>query len=364
MKTSLSYSKVSSYLECPRKFKFYCDKIKVPKTRPLILGSVAHQVFEAYVNHCKKNKVTSDLTMMREIASKAFWDSKDRPHPNDLEEILELADLFANSHTIDLGCRTELRMAVDENGDPVEFFSDKVFFRGVADLVVRNINRIKIRDYKTGRSVEVDRFQPELYAWMLSKYDYEVDIEGYDIEMDFVRFKIVKPLTVTTNEVPTIESKVFNIADRIFKDSKLAPNPGIHCTNCDYVDMCEARPSELSSCKTESEAIQLARDIALIKAKLKSKDKSLKKFCSDNGNIKVDDTEFGYRKVVSSCIPDMKLFVNRLIAAGLDPWSYLRADIVKAKTLLNREDTNELWTDVIMDNSYTRFGTGAEDSTE
>ena len=100
MVNALSYSRISNYLKCPLAYKYYVQRVPIEKGPPLIVGSISHSVFETYFKHCLELGVASDVTAIGGIAEKAFWASKDSPHPDLLDDVMEIATKFADSHVV------------------------------------------------------------------------------------------------------------------------------------------------------------------------------------------------------------------------------------------------------------------------
>lgn len=135
-----SFSSVKEFQQCPRKY----HELKVLKnykqedTEILIYGKEVHAAAEFYV---KEDKPLG-------------------PHVQ-FQPVLDILKAMPGEK------HTELRMAINKDFQPVDFFAEDVWFRGVADLSIVSENEARIFDYKLGKATYPDTDQLELMALMV-----------------------------------------------------------------------------------------------------------------------------------------------------------------------------------------------------
>lgn len=144
-----SYSAIKAFKNCQRQYyeTRILKKWPFPETDAIMYGKEVHQALEDYIG---ENKPLGPHSRFQPIVD-ALMEVEGQKLP-------------------------EFEMALDDNLDPCEFLGDKVFIRGIADIVI--INREKgtayIGDYKTGSAKYPDTDQLELMALMVFRYFPEV----------------------------------------------------------------------------------------------------------------------------------------------------------------------------------------------
>lgn len=138
-----SYSSLSTYTQCPRKYKYiYIDKNKEPESEAILYGNALHKAAELHIKDGAP--LPPQFTFMQKY----------------MDKVKALPGNKLTEHK--LGLRKEGGKLV-----PCGFFDQEVWFRGVADLIVLdNIkNRAVLCDWKSGRSSQyADPLQLDLMA--------------------------------------------------------------------------------------------------------------------------------------------------------------------------------------------------------
>jgi hypothetical protein len=137
-----SFSRIKAFEQCPK--QFYHEKIlkefPVVETEAMRYGTDFHLAAEEYIR---------DNTEL----PKKFSFAKDM-----LDSLV--------SKTGEKLC--EQKFGITESLEPCDFFSEHVWFRGIADLVILNESSAWVIDYKTGKSAKyADKGQLELMALAL-----------------------------------------------------------------------------------------------------------------------------------------------------------------------------------------------------
>lgn len=140
-----SYSSMSLFKQCPRKYyrlKVVKD-IKEPEAEHLIYGNAVHKAAEEYVRDGK------------EI-------------PKKYEYIKPQVDILLQ---IEGDRHCEIKMGLTRELDACEFLDPKVWWRGVADLLITNNEDAFLIDYKTGKSAQyADTKQLELLSLAIFRH--------------------------------------------------------------------------------------------------------------------------------------------------------------------------------------------------
>ena len=148
----LSYSAIKEFDNCPRKF----HQTKVLKIYPqedteyTLYGKEVHQACEDYV---KEGKPLGGHVRFKDILDKLI------AYPGDKH--------------------CEIEMALNIDGQAVEFNDDTGVLRGIADLAIVNGATARVIDYKTGSAKYPDPKQLELMALMIfAKFPAVMKVKG------------------------------------------------------------------------------------------------------------------------------------------------------------------------------------------
>lgn len=155
-----SYSGMKNFQGCPRRY----HEVNVLKNYPFvetpqtIYGKKVHKAIEDYF--------TDGLCL-----------------PDEYAAFKTIVEKFASIGGERL---PEVRLAVDVNGEPVDFFNESAWVRGIADLLIvsKNGKRALIVDWKTGGKNYPDISQLEL-MFLLARSKYPA-VEQFDCYLVFL----------------------------------------------------------------------------------------------------------------------------------------------------------------------------------
>jgi len=339
-KISWSYSKLKKYQECPRAFKLsYIDKIEAPTETVNLVGKLAHQCFYLYTQHLVKNKLRTDVDAMPQIVENIL--SSANVFNDDLtQEIESLAEKFARGFIIDFNTfyGAELKLAIDEEGNEVNWKDNNVFFRSILDRIDIEDNRVLVTDYKTGWEITKDRAQLETYAWMAKTIFPQIDT--FYVENYFVRYNSKRYSELTTEDVERAKRRVKRIIKKIENDEEFLPNPSTRCSWCPYLVRCgqlaNIQDLQLPVIDTKEKAVQIAGRLLIVKEALKRVEQMLKEYCKEYGQIPLGNGFYGHHVIESPKIKNIEEFMNILWDKGENPLLYLRVDMRKIKPLLEK----------------------------
>lgn len=242
---TLSASKISTYLACPRKFKFrYVWKIQAQwKAAALAFGSAVHGALETF-----HEQRVADLTMSAEATSGLFkidWAAeqlddlkfKDDETADDLE--VTGADLvrqyaLANQSLEVVAVESSFELLVAEG----------IVLRGVFDALLTGdrVRELKTaaRNYDEGTLAR--HIQLSAYAWAYREiYDREPVLEVVAmLKLKHPRIA-VHEVTRTEEDLEWFVQLVVEVA-RAIEAGVYPPNPSWACADCEYVRACRGGP--------------------------------------------------------------------------------------------------------------------------
>ena len=220
-----SFSKISTYKSCPRKFKFqYIDKIgKYEDSPALIKGRTVHYLIE-----------NSQLSP-EEYSEEMKQNIQDYPGTLDIKKNFEESDLGKKYlRDIDKDAIQEFKIGLSNSLEPAEYNKESLF-NGIIDYICVKEGILYLIDFKTGKYREVrfqDYSQLLYYAiYFFQKYGIQKIIISFiyvehnlenDVELD------IKYLNNYKKELLT---SIKNIEDDVVfteKKSKLCDYCGFH----------------------------------------------------------------------------------------------------------------------------------------
>lgn len=215
--TAWSFSRWSTYEECPRKAKYkYIDKLKEPSSEAMERGAMMHEQAEFYVRgHTKV-------------------------YPRDFSKKLKKNfDALRAGYKRGL-VKVELEIALDRAWQLTSWFGKDAWFRGKADSFDATDKRVLIsNDYKSGK-LKDDRSiydeQLELYG-VTSLLAAPAVVEKTVGKLWFLDAgKIIdRPLgEVLREEVPERLEKWEGMIAPMLNDRRFAPRPGYYCRYCHF----------------------------------------------------------------------------------------------------------------------------------
>ncbi|MFC2091192.1 RecB family exonuclease [Elusimicrobiota bacterium] len=249
--TSVSYSKLHTYLTCPRRFYYtYGEGIFQEETKYSIFGTYIHSVLEDYLKHLIKIRSPQDLKGLYNIANEKKQDYIQIPETGELS-FFE-ADIILN------------RFA-SKKIDPESVYAIEKFFRVTTGSIPNihlegRIDRIDIEygpeqdnllhiiDYKTGKNKlteedMADDLQVKFYilaSYFLFKKRYNV----FKFSMYYLRDN--SSVSFRAEFKTLLENEISACIHRLSCDDKYDKTSGAHCYLCAAYKICKP---DLSSIK-------------------------------------------------------------------------------------------------------------------
>jgi len=245
-----SHSKLSTYEQCPLKYKLrYIDKIKpeIEETIESHLGSAVHDTLEWIYNSIKENPEyipTLDDIINRyiEVWQKGFSRDilivKKQYTPKDYlnKGIQFLADYFQTHYPFrdgTLECEKEIIIELDENTK----------IRGFIDRLVYNIEKghYEIHDYKTAGTLPTQEKMDE--DRQLALYSIAIkEIYGKDKEVILIWHYLAHNQKIisrrTEEQLENLKQETKNLIREIEQSKSFISNKSILCEWCEYKSLC------------------------------------------------------------------------------------------------------------------------------
>ena len=231
---TLSKSKINTFIECPRKFKYrYIDEITEEANKYMLLGTEVHEIAEEIAIELMEGNEIDD------VFSNLDYDEKLEDHIKGLEKFFN--DIYSNGYEI----FSAEEFIVDEKSN----------MNGIVDIVIRNENdELIIFDYKTGQPRDIGKYKLELcvYKTLLeSKYPelnvvsagiYFTSAGAYRIAnfesstMDY--FKSQSKGDIGDGDFDYVDAVVDNLYETMDRNYYITKK-GYLCRFCFYKEMCD-----------------------------------------------------------------------------------------------------------------------------
>ena len=231
---TLSKSKINTFIECPRKFKYrYIDEITEEANKYMLLGTEVHEIAEEIAIELMEGNEIDD------VFSNLDYDEKLEDHIKGLEKFFN--DIYSNGYEI----FSAEEFIVDEKSN----------MNGIVDIVIRNENdELIIFDYKTGQPRDIGKYKLELCVYKIlleSKYPelnvvsagiYFTSAGAYRIanfessNMDY--FKSQSKGDIGDGDFDYVDAVVDNLYETMDRNYYITKK-GYLCRFCFYKEMCD-----------------------------------------------------------------------------------------------------------------------------
>lgn len=209
-----SYTFLRDEANCPHKaFRLYVtrDIPKEPPTPEMEHGNIVHKALEARI-------------------------ASGTPVPDDLACVRPLMAQFDLLQNCGATVKAELGLAIDDAGQPVDFWDRNAWLRGKLDVVALGVTHAQIVDWKTGKPRE-DPFELQIQALLLkAKYPKLCDVWGRYFWLKEQRQGEPHDLSDTERTMRSIHSQIA-AAEQYAKPWPKRPNPlcgWCRVTDCEH----------------------------------------------------------------------------------------------------------------------------------
>ena len=246
--THLSASSISTYEQCPLRFRFSrIDKIPEPTTQPMIMGSFVHEILEEFYQLPPEDRTLAEArTLARNLWETKFKHEVGSAGIHSEEKINDfrwsswwcVENVFAMEDPTKVKIRgVEDQFSAEIDGVPLLGFIDR--------WIEEEDGSLTVADYKTGKvskpQYEGDKvFQIILYVEMLERLN---DIQVDNAEIMYVKFKERKRYAPTQERRKTVLKLINQTWDGVNKGCETGIFPtktGPLCNWCAYKKICPA----------------------------------------------------------------------------------------------------------------------------
>lgn len=252
-KLNFSYSKMSTYQECPLKYKFrYIDKLPEPPKYFFAFGTALHKVMEYLYSSLKPPfpALSDVLAFFKKDWESTSWQEKGYESVDKeltgYDEAVNIITAYYNKFCQEFFApvSTEFRTTVDFGDISVVGIVDRIDYLGGG--------KISIVDYKTGKKIKREPDQLMMYQkLMFGNKELEALVKARqpgvkNIEVANMLFLHLKGpefeqqrfSPASDEEMQDFWARVLNVASCI-KKAKFEPNPGeLQCRFCDFKKYC------------------------------------------------------------------------------------------------------------------------------
>lgn len=213
MAIALSWSRLSDFQSCPRKFYLkYIEKAFKPEEKSihLIKGEQLHKQLENYV-----------------VAKNGGGEMPPGFSPN-VQETLPFVDkLFASFSQV----HPEAQVAADVKWGPQEWFGANVAWRAIWDVIAINSDQIFIGDYKSGRVYDYGSSYGQLHlsaVMALNRYN----VDKVHVAYIYIEHKKITKFTVSQNERSQVQAHFDEWYDKVNAEKDFKATPNEYCKYC------------------------------------------------------------------------------------------------------------------------------------
>jgi len=237
----LSYSKISTFEQCPLKFKFqYIEKLPAKTTPHLLLGQTVHSAIDKFL---KKPQDSRNLDLLYALFRSDWKESR---------------NIYRAQKALDMDLNTEkqfgkrglemLNNFYESNFNSTPHASEQfvkaivneeIVFVGRIDRIELFGNGFRVVDYKTGKfsPMFIDFLQLNTYAWVMNKFGMKTfSSVFYYLEEDKTVEREFDDEVLKNTEEELL--KKMNYMLEYFKTGEFLPKPSKLCGWCDYTDIC------------------------------------------------------------------------------------------------------------------------------
>ena len=272
--TEYSHSRLSSFENCPRQFKYrYIDQIKVDTEGvEAFMGKRVHEILERLYHHVARNSRPPSLAQVleryRQDWERSWHDKvlivrKENPREYYLERGARCLENyyrgnypFTSGETVALEER--LRLRLDTEG--------RYLLLGIVDRIVRGADgAFEIHDYKTGaylpqqRSLDRDR---QLALYQIGLEQTYPDVKEVELVWHYLIFNKTLRSRRSAEALGDLRRATITLIDAIEAESEFRARPGPLCRWCDYAGICPEAPESARTATPERPefAAQLAQE--------------------------------------------------------------------------------------------------------
>ncbi len=301
-----SYSKITLFTKCPYAWKKrYIDLLVEEKHPSLKFGAIVHEIIADYLKQLSQRKENVNHALLEKIINEHL--EEDEVFFEQIQKLLPALQSIVLPPGI--SPQIELPVALNEQFETCDFYSDDAFLRGKIDYFYIIDDTAVIIDWKTDQHLpqsDESEMQTRFYALLLEP-TLPPEVEKFVVELNYLRFSKVKKTVLTREALNEVKEWILQKVEQVEKEEKFDPTPGDWCEVCGYVSQCpyarvcltlsETKLSQIpEKVSSIDEAVELAgvlKMIDLIREKLKN---LLKEWVAEHGPIQLSGEVLGFHQ--------------------------------------------------------------------
>jgi CRISPR/Cas system-associated exonuclease Cas4 (RecB family) len=234
-----SYSKIKTFEDCPRKFKYqYIDKIPIERKpqKHFDRGKMFHLLLE-HEGDLKSVQKTKDW---EEIKEHKLLDS------NDIKNIYSIYKQFVSTKPgKDIVTKKmllkEFPLGLNVDLEVVKYDSPDVVLRGYIDAcyITDRDDVCVLVDWKSGKYVPKDQQSYAQLLWYsLGMFSLNPLLEKIVLVFAYVEHKKINTKVVYRKDIHKYKKALFDKIQKIEEEKEFPKNEGTLCDWCDYREIC------------------------------------------------------------------------------------------------------------------------------
>jgi putative RecB family exonuclease len=236
-----SHSKISTFEQCPRKFKYqYIDKIPIERKpqKHLDRGQFFHLLMEYGLENFDEIKKSNEF---KEIQEHGLLNKED------LKEIINIYKKFISTKpgkdiVKHKALLKEFALGLDENLELVPYNSDKVLIRGYIDaafIVDDRTDVCLIVDWKSGKYVPKEKQNWSQLLWYsLGLFSQNPDLEKIILVFAYLEHQKINTKIVQRKDLPRYKEEMMKKIQKIENEKDFPKVESPLCNFCDFREIC------------------------------------------------------------------------------------------------------------------------------
>jgi RecB family exonuclease len=241
----LSYSKISTYLKCPMRYKFiYVDNLETVVRSYFSFGNSIHKVLEEFFDPAKNYKeLGKDPYLYLMDLLDSHWISAGYSKPVEEKRAkIEAKNILINFYKENISTFKPAYL-VEKN---FSFRLDAFEVRGRIDRIDENDGKYSIIDYKTSSLLptsftEEEVLQPIIYRIAIEHLIPEESIDVSEVSLYFLRHQKKVSFKINDHLIDKFKRRIIEVGNRINKE-EFDPDPkdNGYCSKCEFGNICPA----------------------------------------------------------------------------------------------------------------------------
>ncbi|HAI74516.1 MAG TPA: hypothetical protein DCS28_00570 [Candidatus Moranbacteria bacterium] len=238
----ISYSALDTYKNCPLKYKYQViDKIKTPKSKEAVFGSVLHSTMKFIHTPCILSPTLEQaMEFFSNSWNPAVFNSPEEERAAFVQGVKIIQDYYKRNNPTDFNIvNLESRFQIEIGEE-----NNKHIVSGIIDRIDRTEDGFEIIDYKTAKKmptqerVETDMQLSVYLQAFLSQYPEERNnLDKIKVSLYFLKHGMKLSASRTAEQLKENE-QAFLDTIKLIEEKKFEPNISPLCDWCGYQNIC------------------------------------------------------------------------------------------------------------------------------